>query len=206
MTNETHDFDDKLETGAWCCKPGYKGVYWNNGSFASYQCTATTITSLQPSYYWAEPLSTASCSVTATATAAPSAIENGPVSPSATNSTSAGADDQTSAGMSGGAIAGAVVGSVTGVVLMVAVVFFLSRKKRRSRRIETPLAVVPEEGHKRIDENRHESGRGSINEIATAEPRMEMEGNTPLYELDATEGGTFSEVPVSPMSPGQEKC
>ncbi|KZL65903.1 hypothetical protein CT0861_00218 [Colletotrichum tofieldiae] len=204
-TNNTGDFDNKLDAGAWCCKSGYKGVYMNDVSLASYQCTATTVTSLLPSYYWAESLSPTPCSVTATPTATPSTTGYGTAFPTNTNSTNAGAPggEQNSSGMSGGAIAGASLGSVAGAALILAGAFFVTRRKRGSKD-KVSTVVSTEEGHEKVEDHRYGSGQRSVSEMATAEPRIEMEGTTPIYELDGA-NGTFESAPDEHLSPSSTK-
>ncbi|KZL85946.1 hypothetical protein CI238_06169 [Colletotrichum incanum] len=187
--------DNQPKTGAWCCEPGSKGIYRDNGT-ANYFCTTITVTTLQPSFYWAQALSTMSCSATATPTVVSSTT--GSVTSAPSNATvSSSSKGGESAGVSTGAIAGAAVGGVAAVTLICIGVFFYLRKRKRSRFEVTQALSMSEERNQRM--KRHRSGGRRVSELETVEPRLEMDGTKPTYELDAT-AENIQDESLSPTS------
>ncbi|KAK2044667.1 hypothetical protein LZ31DRAFT_277355 [Colletotrichum somersetense] len=173
--------DDLPQTGAWCCAPGSMGIYRDNGTSANYFCTTTTVTTLQTSWYLAQSLSTSSCSTTI-----PTAVSSTTVhitsAPSSTTSS-----DSTNNGeshvVSGGVIAGAVVGSVF-IITLITVGLFLYLRKKKSK-LEVTQAVNMSGGYSQ-ETTGNGSQRRRVSELETVEPRLEMDGTKPTYELDAT--------------------
>ncbi|TDZ24295.1 hypothetical protein Cob_v003015 [Colletotrichum orbiculare MAFF 240422] len=180
--------DNSPDTGAWCCKPGFKGIYRDNGT-AAYLCTSTTVSALQPSYYWANALATASCSVTATPSALSSRTEAGlassTASPDASSSSSTGTtspDGQQTGGITSGAIAGAVIGGVAAVALIIGGIFFMLKRRKKKTKPATGVAPVVA-----TEKNWHGGKRRRPSELETVEPRLELSGVKPTYELAATQ-------------------
>ncbi|KAK2027359.1 hypothetical protein LX32DRAFT_640951 [Colletotrichum zoysiae] len=177
------------QTGAWCCAPGSMGIYRDNGT-ANYFCTTTTVTTLQTSWYWAQSLSTSSCSST-TPTAVSSTTTPAAVSSTTDHRTSApsittspdSTNNGESHGVSGGVIAGAVVGSVSIITLITVGLFLYLRKKKL--KLEVTQAVNMSGGYGE-DTTGNGSKRRRVSELETVEPRLEMDGTKPTYELDAT--------------------
>ncbi|OHF00470.1 hypothetical protein CORC01_04220 [Colletotrichum orchidophilum] len=215
VANDT--INEKPDTGAWCCKPDYKGVYRDNGT-ANYFCTATTITTLQPSYYWAHILTTTSCSVTGTPvgfpTAASTAMSSGTTNatfaetppatasstgtrPESTNATSPGSQEP--AGISLGAKVGAAVGCVAGAALIVAGILYIRNKKQKTIEGVTLTGDTEEGRGKPAAKNFHKSGGRRPSELETVERTVELDGVKPTYELDATRKEDQFGI-VSPMS------
>ncbi|KAK1723465.1 uncharacterized protein BDZ83DRAFT_388257 [Colletotrichum acutatum] len=215
VANDT--VNDKPDTGAWCCKPDYKGVYRDNGT-ANYFCTATSISTLQLSYYWAHMLTTTtSCSLTATpaglsiatsallssttssatsaGTGTGAASSTGTRSES-TNASSPGSKEQ--AGIPVGVKVGAAVGCVAGAALIVAVILFI--RKRKQKTIEgVTLTGDTEEGRGKPEAQYFHKGTRRPSELGTFERTVELDGAKPTYELDATRKEDQYDV-VSPMS------
>ncbi|KAF6833065.1 hypothetical protein CPLU01_05744 [Colletotrichum plurivorum] len=129
---------DRLDKGGWCCKDGFKGVYRAVATTANYFCTATTVSSLEPSFYWASTINTTPCLTSATSTGISATTSSGVATPTGEGG---GDGDGDSGGMSGGAIAGAAIGGVAGVALIGAGVFFLVRRSRRPR-VDVATAVI----------------------------------------------------------------
>ncbi|KAK1659519.1 hypothetical protein BDP55DRAFT_679263 [Colletotrichum godetiae] len=215
VANDT--VNDKPDTGAWCCKPDYKGVYRDNGT-ANYFCTATTISTLQPSYYWAHILTTTtSCSLTAAPTALSTAMSTalssatshvtlagtatGVASSTGTRSESTGMsspDGQETAGIPLGVKVGAAVGCVAGAALIVAVILFIRKRKQKTIVGVTPSGVT-EEGRGKSAAKYFYKGTRRPSELETIERTVELDGVKPTYELDATRKEDRHDV-VSPMS------
>ncbi|EXF81597.1 hypothetical protein CFIO01_03801 [Colletotrichum fioriniae PJ7] len=215
VANDT--VNDKPDTGAWCCKPDYKGVYRDNGT-ANYFCTATTISTLQLSYYWAHILTTTtSCSLTATPAGLSTATST-PLTPTtsgvmsagsgtgkatttgtrseSTGTTSPGSEAQT--GIPVGVKVGAAVGCVAGAALIVAGILFI--RKRKQKTIEgVTLTGDTEEGRGKPETTHFYKGARRPSELETVERTVELDGAKPTYELDATRKEDQYDV-VSPMS------
>ncbi|KAK1515259.1 uncharacterized protein CCOS01_13452 [Colletotrichum costaricense] len=215
VANDT--VNDKPDTGAWCCKPDYKGVYRDNGT-ANYFCTATSISTLQLSYYWAHILTTTtSCSLTATpaglstatstllASVTPSATSvgtgTGTASSTGTRSESTGTTSPASEEQTGipvGVKVGAAVGCVAGAALIVAGILFI--RKRKQKTIEgVTLTGETEEGRGKPEAKYFHKGTRRPSELETVERTVELDGARPRYELDATRKEDQLDV-VSPMS------
>ncbi|KAK1501052.1 hypothetical protein CABS01_09787 [Colletotrichum abscissum] len=215
VANDT--VNDKPDTGAWCCKPDYKGVYRDNGT-ANYFCTATSISTLQLSYYWAHILTTTtSCSLTATpaglstatstllASVTPNATSVGTGTGTAsstgtrsesTGTTSPASEEQTEIPV--GAKVGAAVGCVAGAALIVAGILFI--RKRKQKTIEgVTLTGDTEEGRGKPEAKYFHKGTRRPSELETVERTVELDGARPRYELDATRKEDQYDV-VSPMS------
>ncbi|WDK16873.1 hypothetical protein CGRA01v4_08156 [Colletotrichum graminicola] len=164
--NET--VNNEPHTGAWCCEPGSIGIYRNNGT-VNYFCTTTTVTTLQTNFYWAMSMTTASCSATIPTLVSSTKNHGASAPPSTTSSDSK--NDAESSGASSGVIAGATVGGVAIVALIAAgLILYLTRKNKLK------AEGVQAGGSK----TRH------VNELEVMEPRFEMDGTDPPYELDAT--------------------
>ncbi|KAK2060386.1 hypothetical protein LY76DRAFT_591478 [Colletotrichum caudatum] len=194
--------DNVPQTGAWCCAPGTMGVYRDNGT-ANYFCTTTTVTTLQTSIYWAKSLTTASCSTT-TPTVVSSTTDHGASEPSSTttsgSTTSSGSTDNGgSSGVSGGVIAGAVISGVSAIILT-AVGLFLYLRRKKKLEVEVTEAVNMSGGYGEQAAG-DRSKRRRVSELETVEPRLEMDGTKPTYELDATAESMQEEV-HSPGSRG----
>ncbi|KAG7039871.1 WSC2 protein [Colletotrichum scovillei] len=215
VANDT--VNDKPDTGAWCCKPDYKGVYRDNGT-ANYFCTATSISTLQLSYYWAHILTTTtSCSLTATQVGLSTATSTllSSVTPNATSvgtrtgtasstgtrsestgTTSPASEEQT--GIPIGVKVGAAVGCVAGAALIVAGILFI--RKRKQKTIEgVTLTGDTEEGRGKPEAKYFYKGTRRPSELETVERTVELDGARPRYELDATRKEDQYDV-VSPMS------
>ncbi|KAK1972338.1 hypothetical protein LY78DRAFT_650776 [Colletotrichum sublineola] len=177
-TNDTTDNAPK--TGAWCCEPGSMGIYRDNGT-AHYFCTATTITTLQTSFYWAKSMTTAPCSATASIVIS-STTDRGTFAPSSTSS-SGSTNNSESSGASSGVIAGAVVGALA-IITLIGVGYFLYLRRKKSK-FEVTQAVNMG-GSYGQETPRNDTKRRRVSELETVEPRLEMDGTKPTYELDAT--------------------
>ncbi|KAK1993695.1 hypothetical protein LX36DRAFT_244676 [Colletotrichum falcatum] len=178
-TNDTAD--NMPKTGAWCCEPGSVGVYRDNGT-ANYLCTAATATTLQTSFFWAKAMTTAPCSATTPTAVSPTADRTASTPSSTTSSGST--SDAESSGPSSGVIAGAAVGGAA-VVALIAAGLFLRRRKQKRTRLEVTQGVSTDESrgqHPLKGGNK----RRRVSELETVEPRLEMDGTKPTYELDAT--------------------
>ncbi|KXH44623.1 hypothetical protein CSAL01_11060 [Colletotrichum salicis] len=208
VANDT--INDKPDTGAWCCKPDYKGVYRDNGT-ANYFCTATTISTLQPSYYWARILTTTtSCSLStamsaalssATANATSAGTATGVATSTGTRSESTGMpspDGQETAGIPLGVKVGAAVGCVAGAALIVAGILFIRKRKQKTIVGVTPPGIT-EEGRGKSAAKYFYKGTRRPSELETIERTVELDGVKPTYELDATRKEDRYDV-VSPMS------
>ncbi|KAI3546847.1 hypothetical protein CSPX01_04089 [Colletotrichum filicis] len=195
VANDT--VNDKPDTGAWCCKPDYKGVYRDNGT-ANYFCTATSISTLQLSYYWAHILTTTtSCSLTATpaglstatstllASVTPNATSvgtgTGTASSTGTRSESTGTTSPASEEQTGipvGAKVGAAVGCVAGAALIVAGILFI--RKRKQKTIEgVALTGDTEEGRGKPEAKYFHKGTRRPSELETVERTVELDGARP---------------------------
>ncbi|KAJ0305939.1 hypothetical protein COL516b_005048 [Colletotrichum fioriniae] len=197
--------DGKLDNGGWCCQSGQNGTYRDNSNGIALLCTPTTATALASDIFWAETVSTSSCSTSstsstlatasATATAASTAATTTAGASATTANTAtatpSGTNDSTS--MSTGAIAGAAVGGVAGGILIIAGIFFLWRKKKRSSADASPTTEAGSSAwaYERKDGQRSGGNGGGVNELAVPEPRAEMDSAMqPTYELDAAASNT----------------
>ncbi|KAK1446779.1 hypothetical protein CCUS01_02338 [Colletotrichum cuscutae] len=195
VANDT--VNDKPDTGAWCCKPDYKGVYQDNGT-ANYFCTATSISTLQLSYYWAHIITTTtSCSLTATpaglstatstllASVTPNATSvgtgTGTASSTGTRSESTGTTSPASEEqieIPVGAKVGAAVGCVAGAALIVAGILFI--RKRKQKTIEgVTLTGDTEEGRGKPEAKYFHKGTRRPSELETVERTVELDGARP---------------------------
>ncbi|KAK1848369.1 hypothetical protein CCHR01_08987 [Colletotrichum chrysophilum] len=183
----TNDRDD----GLWCCASEDVGVYKNTGEVNGlvFLCTGTEVTALATTLSSATLLS--QCSMTST-----------PTSTSTTASTSANAsgEEDSPAGVPAGAIAGGVVGGVAGIALVVVGIYFLKKKKNVDPEEQPSTEVPVQEGQQWSQQRRTNFHGRRPSELETVEPRLEMNGVKPTYELDATEEQK-RERDVSPLSP-----
>ncbi|OHF00699.1 hypothetical protein CORC01_04016 [Colletotrichum orchidophilum] len=201
--------EGKLDNGGWCCQSGQNGTYRDNSNGIALLCTPTTVTSLASTIFWAEPVSTSSCSTTSTtSTAATISATATAASTTATTNTGASATAEStgaatasgtseSSSLSTGAIAGAVIGGVAGGALLAAGIFFLWRRKK-SNAAGAKAESTPALGegssawaYERKDGQGYGGNGGGMSELAVPEPRAEMDSATqPTYELDAAASNT----------------
>ncbi|KAK2731712.1 hypothetical protein CKAH01_08868 [Colletotrichum kahawae] len=172
-TNDTNP----ISSGLWCCAPGNMGVYKNSGEIGglAFLCTGTAETALATGLYSAVPQSQCSMS----------------------------SSEDSSASVPAGAIAGGVVGGVAGIALVIAGMYFFLKKKKRRDPSEQPSTEAPtQEGQPWPQQLRVDSQRSwrRPSELETVEPRLEMNGVKPTYELDAAEEQE-RDRDISPLSP-----
>ncbi|KAK1622505.1 hypothetical protein BDP81DRAFT_455309 [Colletotrichum phormii] len=199
----------KLDNGGWCCQSGQNGTYRDDSNGIALLCTPTMATALGSNIFWAETVSTSYCStISTTSTVATTSATATAASTAATTTTGAsvtaaitattmpsGSSDSSS--MSTGAIAGAAVGGVAGGVLIIAGIFFLWRRKKRSSAGAKAGAIPATEAgssawaYERKDGQGYGGNGGGVNELAVPEPRAEMDSAMqPTYELDAAASNT----------------
>ncbi|KAK1544684.1 hypothetical protein CPAR01_02186 [Colletotrichum paranaense] len=197
--------DGKIDNGGWCCQSGQNGTYRDNSNGIALLCTPATATALASNIFWAATVSTSSCStsstsstlattlatVTAASTTATTTAGASATTAITATSTPSGTGDSTS--MSTGAIAGAAVGGVAGGILIIAGIFFLWRRKKRSSADATPTTEAGSSAwaYERKDGQVYGANGGAVNELAVPEPRVEMDSAMqPTYELDAAASNT----------------
>ncbi|KAF0320451.1 hypothetical protein GQ607_012377 [Colletotrichum asianum] len=182
--------------GLWCCGSEDMGVYRDSGNANGlvFLCTTTTVTALATGLYKGNLMT--QCSTTSTLSSTPTSTPaSTPISTSASTPTSTVSDGEgSSVEVPTGAIAGGVLGGIAGIAIVVIGVHFFFFKKKRKDRPEQPSAQISaQEGHLWHHRFRVDSQRRRASELETVEPRLEMNGVKPTYELDATEeqGGVF---------------